>query len=178
MATNEPEQATADCNSEYPIKVTYCGVCKMPTEFCEYSGVYGMCQKWLKDNLPTQYEQLVAKLGEDKLEQLSISDDKKKQIRGGKAIKKTKKQDAERVITISFSSRAKGKFVTIVEGIRTWEIDLKKATKKFSQHYSRGASVTGDDQIIIQGTMDDLEEYILETWPEVEGDSIQTKPFK
>ncbi|KAI6651504.1 Density-regulated protein [Oopsacas minuta] len=180
MATNELEQATPVLgdSTDYPIKVQYCGVCKMPTEFCEYSGVYGMCQKWLKENLPLEYEGLIARLGEDKLEEMSISDEKKKQTRGGKAIKKTKKQDAERIIYISYSNRAKGKFVTVVEGLKTWDIDLKKATKQFSQHYSRGASITGEDQILIQGSMDDLEEFILESWPEIEGSAIQTKATK
>ena len=173
MATNEVEQASV--SKEYPLKMQYCGVCKMPTEFCEYSGVYGMCQKWLKDNIPSEYEALVLRTGIDKLEELSIIDDKKKQTRGGKAIKKSKKNEADRMITISFSNRAKGKFATVVEGLRTWDIDLKKASKIFSQHYSRGASITGEDQIIIQGTIDDLEEFILETWPEVDGSSIQAK---
>ena len=176
MATNEIAQdSRALSSADYPIKIQYCGVCKMPTEFCEYSGVYGQCQKWLKDNIPSEYEALVSRLGEDKLEEMSIFDEKKKQTRGGKAMKKTKKSEGDRFITISFSNRAKGKFATVVEGLKTWDIDLKKASKIFSQHYSRGASITGEDQIIIQGTMDDLEEFILETWPEIDGSSIQVK---
>lgn len=178
MATKEVDQPTLALDKEaivYPLTVQHCGVCRMPTEFCEYSGVYGKCQKWMQDNLPSDYEALVARVGEIKLEELSTFDDKKKQTRGGKAIKKTKKQDAERKIIISLSNRAKGKFATVVEGLKTCDIDLKKATKQFSQHYSRGASITGEDQIIIQGTMDDLEEFILDTWPEVEGSCISFK---
>ena len=48
------------------------------------------------------------------------------------------------------------------------DIDLKKAAKIFAQKYSCGSSVTGDDEIVIQGdVLDDLLDFIPEKWPEV-----------
>lgn len=48
------------------------------------------------------------------------------------------------------------------------DIDLKKASKSFAQHFSCGSSVTGDDEIVIQGDVtDDVIDFIQEKWPEV-----------
>lgn len=48
------------------------------------------------------------------------------------------------------------------------DIDLKKAAKSFAQKYSCGSSVTGDDEIVIQGdVLDDLLDFIPEKWAEV-----------
>lgn len=48
------------------------------------------------------------------------------------------------------------------------DIDLKKAAKVFAQKYSCGSSVTGPDEIVIQGdVLDDLLDFIPEKWPEV-----------
>ncbi len=47
-------------------------------------------------------------------------------------------------------------------------IDLKKASKSFAQHFSCGSSVTGDDEIVIQGDVsDDVIDFIQGKWPEV-----------
>lgn len=48
------------------------------------------------------------------------------------------------------------------------DIDLKDAAKFFSHKFSCGSSVTGDDEIVIQGDVkDDLFDIITEQWPEV-----------
>jgi len=48
------------------------------------------------------------------------------------------------------------------------EIDLKEAQRFFAQKFSCGASVTGEDEIIIQGDFtDDIIDVIQEKWPEV-----------
>lgn len=48
------------------------------------------------------------------------------------------------------------------------EIDLKDAAKFFSHKFSCGSSVTGDDEIVIQGDVkDELFDIITEQWPEV-----------
>ena len=48
------------------------------------------------------------------------------------------------------------------------DIDLKKAAKLFAQKYSCGSSVTGPDEIVIQGdVLDDLLDFIPEKWSEV-----------
>ena len=48
------------------------------------------------------------------------------------------------------------------------DIDLKKASKFFGSRFACGSSVTGDDEIVIQGDVkDDLWDVIPEKWPEV-----------
>ena len=47
-------------------------------------------------------------------------------------------------------------------------IDLQKASKVFAQHFSCGSSVTGPDEIVIQGDVCyDLMDFIQQKWPEV-----------
>ena len=47
-------------------------------------------------------------------------------------------------------------------------VDLKKASKMFAQHFSCGSSVTGDDEIVIQGDISyDVSDFIQQKWPEV-----------
>ena len=45
---------------------------------------------------------------------------------------------------------------------------MKVASKFFGQKFACGASITGDDEIVIQGDFkDDLFDLIPEKWPEV-----------
>ena len=51
-------------------------------------------------------------------------------------------------------------------------MDLKKATKQFSNRFACGCSVSknnvGQNEVIIQGdVVDELVEYLQETWPNV-----------
>ena len=53
------------------------------------------------------------------------------------------------------------------------DIDLKKASKFFGSRFACGSSVTGDDEIVIQGDVkDDLWDVIPEKWPEVLSDFL------
>ena len=46
---------------------------------------------------------------------------------------------------------------------------MKVASKFFGQKFACGASITGDDEIVIQGDFkDDLFDLIPEKWPEVD----------
>ena len=48
------------------------------------------------------------------------------------------------------------------------DIDLKTASKFFASRFSCGSSVTGDDEIVIQGDFkDDLFDILTEKWPDV-----------
>lgn len=48
------------------------------------------------------------------------------------------------------------------------DIDLKRASKTFAQHFSCGSSVTGDDEVVIQGDVGtDVLDFIQERWSEV-----------
>ena len=48
------------------------------------------------------------------------------------------------------------------------EIDLKDASKFFASKFSCGSSVSGDDEIVIQGDVkDDLFDFLPEKWSQV-----------
>ena len=56
----------------------------------------------------------------------------------------------------------------LFSGLKTFGIDLKVASKFFGTKFACGASITGDDEIVIQGDCkDDLFDIIPEKWPEV-----------
>lgn len=57
---------------------------------------------------------------------------------------------------------------TILFNFLISDIDLKVAAKFFGTKFACGSSVTGDDEIVIQGDVkDDLFDIIPEKWPEV-----------
>lgn len=66
----------------YPIKVTYCGNCTLPLEYCEYFPEYDRCKAWLQQNLPNEFEKLVSISGGCMDDE--NSEEKKRQKRGGK----------------------------------------------------------------------------------------------
>lgn len=57
------------------------------------------------------------------------------------------------------------------------EIDLKVASKFLATKFSCGASVTGEDEIVIQGDVkDDLFDTLTEKWPQVRASDFLTYP--
>jgi len=154
----------------YPVKVLYCGNCSMPIEYCEYYPEYEKCKQWLERNLPTEFEKV--KLSE---EGGGGEEEKKRQKRGGKGmLKAKKKEDVPRLVTVARAPRGKKKCVTVVTGLSTFDIDLKVAAKFFGTKFACGSSVTGDDEIVIQGDVkDDLFDIIPEKWPEIDEDNIE-----
>uniref|UniRef100_A0A1L8DRV7 Density-regulated protein n=1 Tax=Nyssomyia neivai TaxID=330878 RepID=A0A1L8DRV7_9DIPT len=158
----------------YPIKVQYCGNCSMPIEYCEYYPEYEKCKSWLEKNLPSEFEKVKI---EDTAEAATnaTDDDKKRQKRGGKGMMKTKKKDdGPKKICVFRAPRGKKKSVTVVTGLSTFGLDLKVAAKFFGTKFACGSSVTGEDEIVIQGDVkDDLFDVIPEKWPEIDEDFIE-----
>ncbi|XP_023218110.1 density-regulated protein homolog isoform X2 [Centruroides vittatus] len=156
----------------YPIQVLYCGECTMPLEYCEYYPGYEKCKLWLQKNLPDEFERRLKLEGQPTTG--SGEEEKKRQKRGGKGVVKTKKKvEKEKKVCMFRSSRGKKKFVTVVTGLKTFDVDLKDASKFFSHKFSCGSSVTGDDEIVIQGDVkDDLLDIITEQWPEIDEDAV------
>ncbi|CAG2169933.1 unnamed protein product [Oppiella nova] len=184
---------------KYPIKVLYCGECSLPVEYCEYYPNNAKCKEWLERNLPEVFEAIV-KTGdtttqstaksagsndkseptagaadEDGVSGGTVGEKKGRQKRGGKALVKTKKKDdVERYVKLARSNRGKKKYVTVVTGLSTYDIDLKDAAKFFASKFACGSSVTGADEIVIQGDVkDDMFDLLTEKWPEIDEDSIE-----
>lgn len=156
----------------YPLQIIYCGNCSMPLEYCEYYPEYEKCKQWLEKNLPSEFEKV--KIGDD-VETGGVEEEKKRQKRGGKGMIKTKKKDdGPKQVCVSRAPRGKKKSVTVVTGLSSFDIDLKVAAKFFGQKFACGSSVTGDDEIVIQGDVkDDLFDVIPEKWPEIDEDLIE-----
>jgi len=170
-SAGESRDGAADEKVEisYPMKVVYCGHCGLPPEYCEYFPDYDKCRQWLEANLPSE-------LGKLSVEGGTEEEKKGRQKRGGKGLVHTKKPTGKagpKKINVSRAPRGKRKSVTVVTGLGTWGVDLKLAAKFFSTRFAASSSVTGDDEIVIQGDVkDDLFDVIPEKWPEVDEDSI------
>lgn len=69
--------------------------------------------------------------------------------------------------------RGKNKSVTVVKGMQTFGIDLKLASKFFAGRFACGSSVTGADEIVIQGDVkDELFDIIPEKWKDIPEETI------
>uniref|UniRef100_A0A8C9ZIM8 Density-regulated protein n=1 Tax=Sander lucioperca TaxID=283035 RepID=A0A8C9ZIM8_SANLU len=172
---SRPEHRTVGSNSNYPLKVLYCGVCSLPTEYCEYMPEPAKCRVWLEKNFPDVFARMTVGESDAPSQELGTGEappageeEKKKQRRGGKGLIKQKKKTLPQKVTIAKIPRAKKKYVTRVCGMATFDIELKEAQRFFAQKFSCGASVTAEDEIIIQGDFtDDIIDVIQEKWPEV-----------
>ncbi|KZV77120.1 density-regulated protein DRP1 [Peniophora sp. CONT] len=146
-----------------PVEVLYCGVCTYPIEYCEFGSRFTKCKEWLEKTHPDLYpkyyseEALQAKLGTLSLEAQSKleKDTAKKEAKAeAKAEAAEKKKLASQVI-IKRIERNKRKYVTAIQGLEAFGIDLKKAAKLFAQKFATGASVTknaaGVEEIVVQG---------------------------
>lgn len=161
---------------KYPIKVVYCGECSLPLEYCCLYRDFNKCKEWLEKTLPDLFEEMYVndESTENKDGEGEADGEKKRQKRGGKALVKSKTKKAiDRKIGLARASRGKKKFVTVVTGLSTFEVDLKDATKFFASKFACGSSVTGPDEIVIQGDVkDDLFDIICEKWPDIDEDLI------
>ncbi|XP_052463488.1 density-regulated protein-like [Carassius gibelio] len=196
LGSPENKVDRADPDAKYPLKVLYCGVCSLPIEYCEYMPELTKCKQWLEKNFPDVFAKLTLAPkqettgggggggggggragggggGGGEVPPAGEEEEKKKQKRGGRGQIKQKKKTVPQKVTIAKIPRAKKKYVTRVCGLATFDIDLKEAQRFFAQKFSCGASVTAEDEIIIQGDFtDDIMDVIQEKWPEVDDDSI------
>lgn len=157
----------------YPLKVVYCGECSLPLEYCSLYGDFAKCKEWLEKNLPDLFDEMYVN-EETENKDGGVDGEKKRQKRGGKALVKPKSKKIDRKIGLARASRGKKKYVTVVTGMSTFEVDLKDATKFFASKFACGSSVTGPDEIVIQGDVkDDLFEIICEKWPDIDEDLIE-----
>ncbi|KAA8564713.1 hypothetical protein EYC84_011608 [Monilinia fructicola] len=127
--------------------IVYCGVCSLPPEYCENGGTVKKCQEWLEKKYPSMYERLWS---EDAL--------------------------AAATSTLSFRikrvERNKRKYVTEVQGLEAFGLELKKVAKEFGSKFATGSSVTkvasGGQEITVQGDVsDDVREFLLKNYKEI-----------
>ncbi|CAH1800585.1 unnamed protein product [Owenia fusiformis] len=156
----------------YPIEMIYCGECSMPVEYCEYHPNYEKCKEWMAKNLPDELQDLLLSSKDDGAD----GDEKKKrQTRGGRGVIKAKKKAAgPQKVCLARQCRQKRKYSTIITGLATYDIDLKVACKALGQKFACGASISGPDDITVQGDIkDELWDFIEEKWPQIDEDNIE-----
>ncbi|KAG5657087.1 hypothetical protein KAF25_001676 [Fusarium avenaceum] len=166
--------------------VTYCGVCTLPPEYCEYGGTAKKCREWLEKNEPELYSRIWSP---EALEAATASLSVEAQKRAAKdAQKKTAKAEAaeakhadmlaKSVITIKRIERNKKKYVTAVIGLELFDLDLKKVSKDLGKKFATGSSVTklpsGGEEIVVQGDVSiELQEFLLEKYKQIPEDHIE-----
>eukprot|EP00053_Salpingoeca_punica_P005221 m.53202 g.53202 ORF g.53202 m.53202 type:complete len:202 (-) comp13138_c0_seq2:241-846(-) len=180
-----------------PLVVEYCKGCTMPLEYCAYGPNPADCARRNKTGAAASSAAAAAAdagdVADDAVEgaaeavsAITIVDDndaedsegegegKKKQTRGGKG-GKPKKQAQEMEggeVQIIVNSRTKRKFVTNVIGLSAYGIDVKKAAKLFASRFAASASVIGDEIQILGDHSDEINDFIVEKFPQIHEDDI------
>lgn len=144
---------------------TYCGVCSLPPEYCEYMPCHEKCRQWLADHDEVLYERLYPSL-ERKLDACTLasctstaatsgeSEDKIVQTasskRAGKAAVRDESVVKERqelarqhaTVIIRRHERTKRKATTMIIGLDLVGLDLKTVSKRLANKFACGCSVT------------------------------------
>ncbi|KAK4636270.1 Translation machinery-associated protein 22 [Fulvia fulva] len=181
------DTTTAPAGDLRPAKsVTYCGVCSLPPEYCEYGGTTKKCQEWLEKNQPALYSKLYSDEAlSTNLSTLSVDAQKraekdaiKKAAKAEAQEKKAAEDRASSKVYIKRVERNKRKYVTEVSGLENFGLDLKKTAKEFGKKFATGSSVTktasGGEEITIQGDVsDDVVEWLEEHHEEIPEDNIE-----
>uniref|UniRef100_A0AC35U0N6 JmjC domain-containing protein n=1 Tax=Rhabditophanes sp. KR3021 TaxID=114890 RepID=A0AC35U0N6_9BILA len=156
------------------VKVEYCKECFMPFEYCEYSPKPEKCKAWAIKNAPHLLESLSIIDDNGGEAEVGEEDDKKHTKRGGKGSKiKSVMKEEPKKITVQRAPRGKNKSTTVIKNLGTHGVDLKAAAKFFASRFACGSSVTGTDEIVIQGDVkDDLFDVIPGKFKEITEDDI------
>ncbi|KAL9055882.1 MAG: hypothetical protein Q9162_003308 [Coniocarpon cinnabarinum] len=170
-----------------PKKVTYCGVCSLPPEYCEFSPTPTKCEQWLKQTHPDLHSKYYSEETlANQMSNLSTSQQAAATKSAAKAASKAaaaEEREATKRATskvyIKRVERNKRKYVTVITGLENHGQELKKVAKDFGKKFATGSSVTKrpdgtGDEITVQGDVaDDVEEYILDNMEEIPGDNVE-----
>ncbi|KAL4943958.1 hypothetical protein BDV06DRAFT_122832 [Aspergillus oleicola] len=157
--------------------VTYCGVCTLPPEYCEFGGTAKKCQEWLQDNEPELYQRLYSdEVISANLSTLSVSvqeraakDAAKKEAKAAAAEARDAERRATSKVQIKRVERNKRKHVSVVTGLEIYGLENKKVAKDLGKKFATGSSVTksasGIEEITVQGDVcEDIKEWLLENF--------------
>eukprot|EP00055_Hartaetosiga_balthica_P016030 m.98897 g.98897 ORF g.98897 m.98897 type:complete len:207 (-) comp9024_c1_seq2:1812-2432(-) len=158
-----------DGEAPQPIEVDYCENCTLPLEYCEFSGQTKKCYTVLKENNPELFKELYGDVSVD-----DVTVQKQKKPRGGKAGKAAKQKAAsDRHITVTRTKRGKKKFSTIVAGIKSFDLDLKKTSKAISSKFAASSSIVGEDEVQVTGDITyDIVDFLTSKFKEITEDDI------
>ncbi|KAL1129420.1 hypothetical protein AAG570_013947 [Ranatra chinensis] len=139
--------------------VEYCGNCGLPPEFCEYIADREGCIRWSTANRAGKFAN--AEEG-DEVEDFNKRISRQKRggrgVGGPRAGRKGQNALPGRV-KVSRAARARKK---------------SEAARTFGARFACGASVTGPDEIVLQGDVkDEIMDLIKEKWTQIREDAIE-----
>ncbi|KAH9879205.1 Translation machinery-associated protein 22 [Plenodomus biglobosus] len=169
-----------------PKTITYCGVCSLPPEYCEFGGTTKKCEEWLAEAHPDLHSKLYsAEVLQQNMSALSVDaqkraekDAQKKAAKAATAEARAAETRASSKILIKRIERNKRKYVTAVQGLEAFGLDIKKVAKDFGKKFATGSSVTkipgGGEEITVQGDLsEDILEFLVDKYEEVPEDNVE-----
>jgi density-regulated protein DRP1 len=155
-------------------------------QYCEFGGTTKKCEEWLKKNDAALHrilyseEALAAAVGTLSVaaQERADKDAAKKAAKAVAAEKREAETRATSKVLIKRVERNKRKYVTAVQGLELFGLDLKKVAKEFGKKFATGSSVTkipgGGEEITVQGDLSgEIEDYIIDTYKDVPDDNIE-----
>ena len=105
-------------------------------------------------------------------------DAKKKEAKAAASEAKEKEQRENSKVLIKRIERNKRKYVTAVQGLEAFGLDIKKVAKDFGKKFATGSSVTkvpgGGEEITVQGDLsDDIYDFLTETYKDIPEDNVE-----
>ncbi|TKC35634.1 hypothetical protein EI555_015464, partial [Monodon monoceros] len=92
-------------DTDYPLRILYCGVYSLPTEYCEYMSDVAKCRQWLEKNFSNEFAKLTVENSPEREagtrsegQGTAGEEEEKKQKRGGRGQTKQKKKTTTEVI--------------------------------------------------------------------------------
>lgn len=147
-----------------------------PHQYCEFGGTTKKCEEWLSTNAPTLHSQLYSEAAlSANLSTLSVDaqkraekDAQKKAAKAEAAEARDAEKRATSKIIIKRVERNKRKYVTEIQGLEAFGLELKKVAKEFGKKFATGSSVTktasGGEEITVQGDVaEDVAEWLADT---------------
>jgi density-regulated protein DRP1 len=108
----------------------------------------------------------------------AAKDAEKKAAKAASAEAKAQEQRATSKVIIKRIERNKRKYVTAVQGLESFGLDIKKVAKDFGKKFATGSSVTkipgGGEEITVQGDLsDDIYDFVVETYKDIPEDNVE-----
>jgi density-regulated protein DRP1 len=137
-----------------------------------------LCSSRILTNLsPETIEQNLSALSLD-AQKRAEKDSQKKAAKAATAEARRAEELASSKILIKRIERNKRKYVTAVQGLEAFGLDIKKVAKDFGKKFATGSSVTkipgGGEEITVQGDLsEDILEFLVEKYDEVPEDNVE-----
>ncbi|RAR08565.1 glycosyltransferase family 22 protein [Stemphylium lycopersici] len=155
-------------------------------EYCEFGGTTKKCEEWLEEAHPDLHSKLYsAEALQQNMASLSVDaqkraekDAQKKAAKAATAEARAAETRASSKILIKRIERNKRKYVTAVQGLEAFGLDIKKVAKDFGKKFATGSSVTkipgGGEEITVQGDLsEDILEFLVDKYDEVPEDNVE-----